>query len=92
MYMGTTVPRIKYLESIYKGISVWIYYNDHGYPHVEIYKGKPEKYEAHMKLNLLDFSIIESTGFSERSIRIIQEKLRPYKANLLLDWYEITQR
>lgn len=85
------MPRIKYLESIRGGVSVWIYYKDHGFPHVEIYKGKPSFYEAHLKLNLLDFSVMECSGFSERAVRVLLKELEPYRSILLRDWYEITE-
>ncbi|WP_340597050.1 hypothetical protein [Bdellovibrio sp. GT3] len=72
-------------------MSVWIYYSDHGFPHVEIYQGKPENFEAHLKLNILNFEPLEVNGFSERSVRLIIKKLQPYREALLKDWYEIVK-
>lgn len=86
------MPRIKYLQSVLGGLSVWIYYGDHGFPHVEIYKGKPESYEAHLKLNILDFEPLEVNGFSERSVRVIIKTLRPFREELMEDWYEVVKR
>ncbi|MBO9665519.1 MAG: hypothetical protein J7501_01730 [Bdellovibrio sp.] len=83
------MPRIKYLQSVLGGLSVWIYYGDHGFPHVEIYKGKPESYEAHLKLNIVDFTPLEVNGFSEGAVRTIIKSLRPYREMLLEDWCEI---
>lgn len=86
------MPRIRYLQDVLIGYSVWIYYGDHGFPHVEIYKGKPERYEAHLKLKIADLTPLEVSGFSERNVREIIKDLKPYREMLLESWYEIVKK
>lgn len=58
------MPRIKYAEAPASRISVWVSCRDHDFPIVEICKGEQGAYEAHLKLNLFDFSVVEVEGFS----------------------------
>ncbi len=85
------MPRIKYAEAPASRISVWVSCRDHDFPIVEICKGERGAYEAHLKLNLFDFSVVEVEGFSLAAVKNLVEELRPYKSLFLRDWYEITQ-
>jgi hypothetical protein len=77
--------RILAFEMLY-GLKVWIWANDHFPPHVHVYKGNPNSYEATLKLRIDTWEVISSSGFSERSVKKITEFLKKYEDILLYEW------
>lgn len=69
-------------------ISVYMYFKDHNPPHIHIYNGTYLNHDAHMKVNLETFEIIELEGFSGKSAKKILKFLRNYQVYLLMKWSE----
>lgn len=70
--------------------TLWIIHTrDHGYPHVTVYKGTPNHFEAMAKIRLDVVEVIESKGFSEAFLMKILRTTASYQALLLEAWNEI---
>ena len=73
--------------------TLWIIHTrDHGFPHVTVYKGSPENYEAMAKIRLDVIEVIESKGFSEKFLNKILDKTVVYQDLLLEAWNEIHEQ
>jgi len=85
------MPRIKFREMIL-GLSMYIYFEDHGHPHVEIYKGDPKNYEAKLKVVIGTWEVLECRGFREHVINRVVRHLRPMEHELMEAWNEIAKK
>lgn len=65
-----------------------IHTKDHGHPHVTVYYGTPEKYEAIAKVRLDLIEVIESKGFNKRALVNILETTALYQQIWLEVWNE----
>lgn len=65
-----------------------IHTDDHGHPHVTVYKGNPESHEAFAKVRLDVIQVFESEGFSTKSLRSIIEQVVINQAEWLKEWNE----
>lgn len=63
MYMPTVLT--------VKNLLFIIHTRDHGHPHVTVYQGKPENFEAMAKIRLDVIEVIESKGFSARALNTL---------------------
>ena len=72
----------------FKSLFFIIHTLDHEPPHVTVYYPSKKNYEAKARVNLLTCTVIDSIGFSLKSLKTI-EKLTKQKQELLLErWYE----
>jgi hypothetical protein len=84
MYMPTVL--------IIKNLMFVIHTRDHGHPHVTVYLGSPERYEARAKIRLDVVKVIENKGFSTRDMAIILENVDKYLSSFKEVWDEIKSR
>ena len=82
------MPRIEYLLNILSGLTAYLYYKDHGHPHLVVRKGSGKRPEAEVKVRIDNFEVLDGFGFSEKAVNEIIKSLRPYQRRLLEDWYE----
>jgi hypothetical protein len=80
-----TVLRVKNLIYI-------IHTRDHGHPHVTVYLGTPESFEAMAKIRLDSVEAIESTGFDQRTLRRILATVGYYQLQFLEVWNETREK
>lgn len=66
-----------------------IHTRDHGFPHVTVYLGRPNKYEAMAKVRLDHLAILEADGFSRKDINLILKITARYQVDWLEVWNEI---
>jgi hypothetical protein len=83
-----SVPRIDFLKDILTGLVAYIYYKDHGFPHLVVRKGSGKRVEAEMKIRIDNFDVLEVHGFSKASANKIVKSLEPYRAQLMEVWNE----
>lgn len=82
------MPRIDFLQDILNGLVAYIYYKDHGFPHLVVRKGSGKKVEAELKVRIDNFEVLEVHGFSQKAVNQIVKSLEPYQAQLLEVWNE----
>jgi hypothetical protein len=75
-------------QYILSGLTAYLYYKDHGHPHLVVRKGSGKRPEAEVKFRIDNFEVLDGFGFSEKAVNEIIKSLRPYKKRLLEDWYE----
>ncbi|MES2769501.1 MAG: DUF4160 domain-containing protein [Bdellovibrionota bacterium] len=72
---------------------IWIIHTrDHGFPHVTIYKGTPDNFEACAKIRLDKIIMIENNGFSEKSINTLLKATELYQQILIEKWREYHEK
>lgn len=79
MYMPTVLRVLNLLYVIHT--------RDHGYPHVTVFLGTPEGYEAKAKirLDLEDPALLEPTEFSEKAVKRMFEVVKQNR----IEWLEV---
>jgi len=65
-----------------------IHTRDHGHPHVTVYRGTPENFDAYAKVRLDEVEIIELQGFKTSAEKIILEIVSKSQAEWLEVWNE----
>ena len=66
---------------------LWVIHTrDHGYPHVTVYKGKPDNFEARAKIRLDHIEVIENSGFNEKSLNKLLKFTLEFQVFLLNEW------
>jgi hypothetical protein len=66
-----------------------IHTRDHGFPHVTIYQGSPEQYEAMAKVRLENLEVIEVKQFSKKDVGLILKIIAQYQSEWMEVWNEI---
>lgn len=67
--------------------TIWIIHTrDHGYPHVTVYRGAPNNFEAMAKIRVDEVEIIESVGFDFRSLNKLLYVATLHQEYLLKKW------
>lgn len=66
-----------------------IHTRDHGYPHVTVYEGKPDSWDAMAKVRLDLVEEIEVDGFSQKDMKIILQIVQKNQNDWLVVWNEI---
>jgi hypothetical protein len=66
-----------------------IHTRDHGFPHVTIYQGSPEKYEAMAKVRLDNMEVLEVRQFTKRDMGLILKITARYQTEWMEVWNEI---
>lgn len=66
-----------------------IHTRDHGFPHVTVYQGTPEKFEAMAKVRLDNLDILEVRQFTERDVGLILKIVTQYQSDWVEVWNEI---
>jgi hypothetical protein len=88
VWQFSCVPRIKYLMNTLSGLTAYLYFKDHGPPHLVVRKGSGKRPEAQVKIRIDNFEVLENFGFSKKAVNAIIKSLRAYQETLLEDWYE----
>ena len=65
-----------------------IHTRDHGHPHVTVYRGNPDSYEALAKVRLDVVRVIELQGFNTSAEKIILEIVSKNQTEWLEVWNE----
>jgi hypothetical protein len=86
------VPSIEYLRDALNGLTAYLYFKDHGHPHLVVRKGSGKLPEAEVKIRIENFEVLEVYGFSETSVNRIVKALHHYQNRLLEDWHETQQK
>ena len=71
---------------------MYVYFEDHGHPHVEIYKGNPGSPEAKLKIVIGSWEVLERKGFKEHVINRVVRHLKPMESELMEAWNEIARK
>jgi hypothetical protein len=66
-----------------------IHTRDHGFPHVTIYQGRPDKYEAMAKVRLDNQTVLEVIHFSRKDMNLILKITARYQKDWMEVWNEI---
>ncbi len=66
-----------------------IHTRDHGFPHVTIYQGTPEKFQAMAKVRLDNLGVLEVKEFTERDVGLILKIVTQYQSEWMEVWNEI---
>ena len=74
---------------IVRNFMFMIHTRDHGFPHVTIYQGLPEKYEAMAKVRLDNMNVLEVRAFTERDVTLILKIVAQYQSDWMEVWNEI---
>lgn len=76
------------MGTVYRTLNLMfmIHTRDHGFPHVTVYRGNPESFEAMAKIKLADASVIESEGFSQKALNKIIGVVLDHKDEWLEEW------
>lgn len=61
---------------------------DHNPPHVTVYKGRPDNYEAKARINIETCKVIDSEGFSKKEENILELLAKQNKIDFMEAWYE----
>ena len=61
------MPRIEYLSNILSGLTAYLYYKDHGHPHLVVRKGSGKRPEAEVKVRIDNFEVLDGFGFSKKA-------------------------
>ena len=83
---------VGYVRGVLKGLTAYLYFKDHGFPHVVVRKGSGKFPEAEVKIRIDNFEVLEIFEFSEIAVHKIVKSLRPYQKRLLKDWYETQKK
>ena len=71
------------------GLLFMIHTNDHKPPHVTVYKGTPENFEARVRIEIETLSVMDSeTAFSAWTLRKIVDVVRQNQETMLEEWNE----
>lgn len=62
-----------------------IHTRDHGFPHVTVYDGTPESWEAFAKIRIDEIEVIEAEGFHKKDLKMILQIVERYQQ----DWMEV---
>jgi hypothetical protein len=73
-------------------MAAYLYFKDHGHPHIVIRKGSGKHPEAEVKIRIDNWEVLESRNFTELAIFKAIRVLRPYQARLMESWYEIQKK
>lgn len=71
---------------IYRNVMFIIHTRDRGFPHVTVYQGTPETFEAMAKIRLDRVKILESRGFSAKSLKLLLALTEQNQADWLEEW------
>jgi len=74
---------------IVRNLLFMIHTRDHGFPHVTIYQGTPERFEAMAKVRLDNLDILEVRQFTERDVGLILNIVTQYQSDWMEVWNEI---
>jgi hypothetical protein len=75
-----------------KNLLFMIHTRDHGFPHVTVYLGTPQNYEAMAKIRLDTISEIEVDGFDARAMRIIFEAVLEHREDFMEVWSDTREK
>ena len=73
---------------VIKNLMFIIHTRDHGFPHVTIDEGAPERWESRAKARLDLVREIEVDGFSVKDMRVILSIVEKNKLAWLEAWYD----
>jgi hypothetical protein len=73
---------------VIKNLMFMIHTRDHGHPHVTVYLGTPENYEAFAKVRLDQVEVIESENFSQRDLNFILQETLENVEDFLGVWHD----
>lgn len=65
-----------------------IHTRDHGHPHVTVYLGTPENFEAMAKIRIDQLEVIESVGFGSKTLNKILMHTLIYQEVWMEVWNE----
>ncbi len=74
---------------VVKNLAFIIHTRDHGFPHVTVYQGLPDRYEAKAKIRLDNLTVLKVEKFSQRDVAVILKVTAQYKNDWLEVWNEI---
>ena len=74
---------------LFRNFLFMIHTRDHGFPHVTVYQGTPEKYEAMAKVRLDNMEVLEVKQFTERDVGFIFKIVTRYQPEWMEVWNEI---
>ena len=80
MYIGTVLRVL--------GLLFVIHTRDHEPPHVTIYKGTPDNYEAVARIEIATSRVISSNGFRSRLLKILEGIVKSQTRYLMEKWNE----
>lgn len=86
------MPRLQWLQHILMGLKAYVYYDDHGFPHLVVRKGRGKNPEAEVKIRIADMVVLESFGFNEPTVNKIVKALKQYRPQLMEEWNEKQKR
>lgn len=85
------MPRILF-QTMIAGLRVYIYFKDHGLPHVHVYKGNPKSPEAFLKVEVESWEILEVKGFKEHAVNKTVKYLKTVETEIKEKWNEIIEK
>ena len=71
-----------------RNLMFMIHTRDHNPPHVTIYCGVPDDWQANARVNLENCQVMDSTGFKNKDIKIIEALCIVNRESFLEVWYE----
>lgn len=71
------------------GLRLWIWADDHGYPHIHVYKGTPSDFEAMLKLRIDTWEVLSVSGFNGPTVNRPVKFLKSYENVLLTEWRKL---